>query len=213
MARPSSRTQLVGLVHAIRGSTVVMPGRYTMLPTDIALKTDASFAEHVKRYAQDQDVFFAEFAAAYGKLLSLGCPTTCCPANATTEASPEQVASADFREHAMHGSIEHCQAAVKNGADVHSLEANSGRTALHKAAFWNHTHMLDWMLGELKMDPNVADYNDDTALHDAARFGHNEVVQKLLANGADKSLKNKDGQTAGQVAAAYDKQETVKLLE
>ena len=29
---------------------------------------------HVRRYAEDQDVFFAEFKAAYEKLLALGTP-------------------------------------------------------------------------------------------------------------------------------------------
>lgn len=43
-----------------------------MLTTDMALLTDFSFRTHVDRYAADEKVFFAEFAAAFGKLLELG---------------------------------------------------------------------------------------------------------------------------------------------
>jgi len=47
-------------------------GQLMMLPTDIALIKDAQFAVFVKEYAKDEDVFFADFAAAFGKLISLG---------------------------------------------------------------------------------------------------------------------------------------------
>lgn len=191
-------------------------GRYTMLPTDIAIKEDAEFRVITQKYADDEAAFFADFAAAYGKLLALGCPSDCDPSAKPSGGCPfaaGAVASADFREHAMHGSIEHCQAAVAAGADVHAREKNSGRTALHKAAYWNHLHMMDWMLGELKIDPNVQDYNGDTALHDAARFGHVAIIEKLLAAGADKSLKNVHGFTAANVATEYEKEAASALCK
>jgi cytochrome c peroxidase len=121
--------------------------------------------------------------------------------------------SAEFRDHSMHGSIEHCKAAVEKGADVHSREKNSGRTALHKACYWNHTHMMDWMLKELKIDVNVQDYNGDTALHDAAMFGHEKIVEALLVAGADRSIKNKQGKTPAEVAGDYEKEETKAILK
>lgn len=43
-----------------------------MLPTDIALKKDSKFAETVKKYAQDQDLFLRDFTKAYVKLLENG---------------------------------------------------------------------------------------------------------------------------------------------
>lgn len=45
-----------------------------MLPADLALIEDAEFAKYVKEYAANQDVFFADFANAFGKLLALGVP-------------------------------------------------------------------------------------------------------------------------------------------
>ncbi len=43
-----------------------------MLPTDMALLRDPSFRVWVDRYAQDKDLFFKHFAAAFAKLLELG---------------------------------------------------------------------------------------------------------------------------------------------
>ena len=100
----------------------------------------------------------------------------------------------------MHGSIEHAQA-LAGAADIRAAEANSGRTALHKAAFWGHGNITAWLI-EQKLDVNAQDFNGDSALHDAARFGHAECVKALAAAGADASLKNKKGQTAADVAKA-----------
>ncbi|KAG0641132.1 heme peroxidase [Tuber brumale] len=45
-----------------------------MLPTDMALVKDKGFRKHVERYAKDNDLFFREFADAFGRLLELGVP-------------------------------------------------------------------------------------------------------------------------------------------
>jgi len=236
-------------------------GTLTMLETDLALKTDDSFKVTAQLYADDEAAFFTAFAAAYGKLLALGCPHAAQPGAtaAAAAACPHATAafSAEFRDHCMHGSIEHCKAAVDKGADVQDREKNSGRTALHKACYWNHTHMMDWyvkieaksargkrvrvarncallarscapftlpplhrltsfarrMLNELKIKIDVQDYNGDTALHDAAMFGHSEIIAALLAAGADRSIKNRDGRTAADVAVFYEKVETAASLK
>lgn len=43
-----------------------------MLPTDIALLSDREFSHWVKRYADDKDLFFDHFSAAFAKLIELG---------------------------------------------------------------------------------------------------------------------------------------------
>jgi len=43
-----------------------------MLPADMALMEDKEFRKYVELYAKDRDVFFADFARAFGKLLELG---------------------------------------------------------------------------------------------------------------------------------------------
>ncbi|KNE67471.1 hypothetical protein AMAG_11933, partial [Allomyces macrogynus ATCC 38327] len=43
-----------------------------MLPGDLAFILDPEFKQYVELYAKDKDVFYADFAAAFGKLLELG---------------------------------------------------------------------------------------------------------------------------------------------
>ncbi|MCJ1311805.1 hypothetical protein MMC25_005478 [Agyrium rufum] len=43
-----------------------------MLPTDIALQRDPAFSPWVKKYAEDIDLFFADFAEVFAKLMELG---------------------------------------------------------------------------------------------------------------------------------------------
>jgi len=43
-----------------------------MLPSDMALVEDETFNKIVKEYADNQKVFFKDFAAAYGKVLEFG---------------------------------------------------------------------------------------------------------------------------------------------
>merc|ERR1711964_835640 len=99
--------------------------------------SDDKFRPYVEAYAKDEGLFFKDFAAAFAKLISNGCPASCQP----KEDSPAALAgdaSSEFREHCMHGSLEHAMKCIKAGADPAGLENNSGRTALMKAAFWGH---------------------------------------------------------------------------
>merc|ERR1712146_679716 len=125
--------------------------------------------------------------------------------------------SATFREYAMHGSIDMCKRLAsadtdEGGADVHAVEPSSGRSALHKAAFWGHTKVTHMLVNDMKLDVNAQDFNNDTALHDAARFGNVDVVKTLLAGGADKTLVNKEGQTPHATALEYGKPEVAAVL-
>ncbi|KAI6037578.1 heme peroxidase [Pisolithus marmoratus] len=49
-------------------------GSLMMLPTDYVLTQDKSFKKYAKAYADDQQLFFKDFAAAFAKLLELGVP-------------------------------------------------------------------------------------------------------------------------------------------
>ena len=49
-------------------------GKLMMLPSDLALIWDPAFKKVVEVYAKDEEKFFKDFAAAFGKLLALGCP-------------------------------------------------------------------------------------------------------------------------------------------
>jgi hypothetical protein len=180
-------------------------GTLMMLPTDIALIEDAAFKPHVERYAADNEAFATEFAAVFAKLMANGCPMAKAPPTQTE-------ATTSFLEHSMHGSIQHCKKYQAEGADVLALESTSNRSALHKAAFWGHTHLICYLVHECKIPVNAVDSNGDTALNDAVRFGHGPVVEILLSAKADASIKNVKGQDAMGVAAEYGQASAAEML-
>jgi len=180
-------------------------GDLMMLPTDLALIQDEKFRPFVEAYAKDEALFFKDFAQDFAQLIGLGAPVAEVP-----PLTEKQRASADLREAAMHGSV-HVVKKLTAAADPHEAEANSGRTALHKAAFWGHNATVEYLLS-INLDPNVQDHNGDTALHDAAQFGHKTVVE-LLKKVTDLSIKNKSFQTAADVAAQYQQDAVVELLK
>lgn len=187
-------------------------GKLMMLPTDIALIEDAKFKAIVTEYAQSEATFFKDFASAFGKLLSLGCPGHCQPSFTPSDTTEKDKLSAEFREHAMHGSLLAAKALAPK-CDVNQLEATSGRSALHKAAFWGHNDMVHYLVKECKLNVNQQDNSGDTPLHDAAKFGHEVVAKFLLEGGADASLKNKAGKDARTVAQDHNKTNLVDLLK
>ena len=70
---------------------------------------------------------------------------------------------------------------------------------LHR--FWGHSHIVPWLVDDLGAAVDATDSAGDTALHDAARFGHANVVSALLARGAAPHARNAAGKTPGEVAA------------
>jgi hypothetical protein len=186
-------------------------GELMMLPTDLSLKSDPQFRKFAEAYAKDEQLFFDDFSNAFAKLIALGAKQ-----DQRAKMTAKEEASAEFREAAMHGSLDICKKLAPK-ADVHAQEAASGRTALHKAAFWGHDHEVTYLTSECKLNVNVQDYNGDTALHDAARFGHadsvhHKCVEILLAAGADVTIKNKRGLDALATAQEYGKTRIAEIL-
>ena len=97
--------------------------------------------------------------------------------------------------------------------DLNAADADSNRTALHKAAFWGHLHVIDYLTRTCLCNTDVIDFAGDTALHDAARFGHHGIVKELLAVGADSGIVNKEGHTALSLAKLHGKPDVVALIE
>lgn len=59
-----------------------------MLPTDLALMEDPSFRPHVEAYADDQDLFYADFSKAFAKLIELGVKRGARPVRSLYLSSP-----------------------------------------------------------------------------------------------------------------------------
>jgi Peroxidase/Ankyrin repeats (3 copies) len=201
-------------------------GLLMMLPTDLCLIQDDAFLPHVQAYAADQDLFFADFSSAFGRLISLGCPAHCQAGGSAAKSGTEPTESTDdkaFRDLAMHGSVDRMKEIMlqgsSNGVNVNSRERHSGRTAAHKAAFFGHATVITY-LADLTggtnasgvVDWNATDADGETPLHDAARFGHLDVITALLQAGADPTIPNKRGQLAVDVAASNEKSAVVQLL-
>jgi hypothetical protein len=186
-------------------------GELMMLPTDIALINDDKFKPFVELYAKDEAKFFEDFAAVFEKLIENGAKSTPAKPPAAPGTAGSDVTE-EFLEHSMHGSFGAMQRLVKaGGVNVHAVEKTSGRTALHKAAFWGHDHIIAFLVGDCKLDANTRDFNGDTPLHDACRFGHQGVVEKLLSS-SDSSIKNNQGHNAMSLAKEYSQDAIVSLL-
>jgi len=184
----------------------VETGELMMLPSDMALRTDEKFRVYAEMYAKDQELFFKDFSAAYAKLLSLGVPKP-----PIVGESDHEKASVDFLEAAMHGNVETVKKLSKI-VDVHAVES-SGRSALHKAAYWGHEPIVRFLLDQCKLDINARDFNGDTPLHDAVKYHNTHVVEILLAGKADVKVKNKEGKDPLALAVEFKHEKVVKLLQ
>ena len=81
-----------------------------------------------------------------------------------------------------------------------------------QAARAGHADTVKGLLAGGKADVNGRDEQGDTPLIEAARLGHDDVVQALLVARADPGVKNDGGQTALAVAAQGGHDEIVRLL-
>jgi hypothetical protein len=175
----------------------VETGELMMLPTDLAIRDDPKFRVIAEQYAKDEQLFFRDFGEAFGKLLALGVPVPV----PSAELSQRQKDGIAFREAAMHGSVDGVKA-LAGKVDVDEIESTSGRTALHKAAFFGHTKTIQFLLS-LKAKVNAQDYNGDTPLHDAVKHDHPAVVEMLIGAGADGKIRNKEGKSPLDIAQSH----------
>jgi catalase (peroxidase I) len=185
-----------------------------MLPTDIALIEDAEFLKYVKLYAENEKVFFDDFAIAFGQLISLGCPAQCKMDAPAIEKSTDTTPEKEFRDLAMHGSTDRMKEVVAANPtlDINSIETGSGRTAAHKASYFGHAHVIEYLSTFGTVNYNIQDNHGDTPLHDAARFGHSAVVTALLTGGASNTITNILGKTPSQVASDNDMTDVATML-
>ena len=84
--------------------------------------------------------------------------------------------------------------------------------ALLRAAKAGNADTVMALLTSPNVDVNGIDDQGNTALIEAARFGHDEVVTALLMAKADTQVKNNEGKTALMLAAEGGHDDTVRML-
>ena len=99
---------------------------------------------------------------------------------------------------------------LRSGCDVNMRDRLTGRTALYEAAGRNRLAIVK-LLVEWKANVNLR-CRGETALHFAARLGHEEVVQELLKSNVDLRINNNLGQTALRVAVRFGRSQVAKLI-
>jgi ankyrin repeat protein len=90
------------------------------------------------------------------------------------------------------------EAALRRGARINK-SVSAGRPLLNDLIRWGQLPQVFWLLDH-GADPNRADDNGWTALHQAASRGNVRVVEALLAKGADVSRKDAAGRTPHVIA-------------
>jgi len=109
------------------------------------------------------------------------------------------------------GNAEGARALAMRGADVNAVD-EAGQTPLLLAVKKGSKEMVELFL-EKGAKPNIADARTGkAALHEAALRGYSGVVETLLANGADKNAKDKDGRTALSYALKYGNKTAAEVL-
>ena len=84
--------------------------------------------------------------------------------------------------------------------------------ALLRAARAGNADTVKSLLASPNVDVNGVDADGNTALIEAARFGHDDVITALLVARADVNAKNKQGKTALMLASEGGHDECVRLL-
>lgn len=102
------------------------------------------------------------------------------------------------------------QELIRRGAKVDFY--NSVRqTPLHWAAWSGKTHVVNLLIKKSAY-VNAQDSAGMTPLMFAAQKNHREAVGELLKNGADKEIRNKNGENAGEIAIKNGFLEAAELL-
>ena len=94
------------------------------------------------------------------------------------------VSANDFLDAVKAGNLEAIQQHLSSGLNAKTLDER-GYNALHWAAFWGQTEVVDFLINEGHVeDINAGGHDGVTALHLAVGGGHGATVTRLLEGGA-----------------------------
>eukprot|EP00979_Chaetoceros_neogracilis_P005152 scaffold900_cov196-Chaetoceros_neogracile.AAC.4 len=110
----------------------------------------------------------------------------------------------------MHGNLIRMKE-IPGKPNPNSKEHFTDRTPLHKASYFGHSHVIEYLL-ECGANVNVDDVEGDTPLHDACRLGHATSVKLLLKAGAITDAVNKLGESPADLAKYVGCEEISDML-
>lgn len=121
-----------------------------------------------------------------------------------------------YNNSALHTAIanDHTEVAkilINKGASLENIGEDQ-ESALFVATTTNNAALMKLILKKQKSLLNTPDNEGTTPLMEAAKYGTKETIEVLLKAGAKKDLKNKQGQTALDIAQENKNEDAIKLL-
>lgn len=101
---------------------------------------------------------------------------------------------------------------LDEGADPNIASNNDFKVAPLHSSVAAKSLEITQMLLDHGANPNVMQQNDVTPLHGAAHNNSPAIAKALLAAGADKALRTKDGKSALDYATEIDAKEIIQML-
>ena len=100
---------------------------------------------------------------------------------------------------------------LEHGASV-LHRAEEGATPLHHGASCWESRVMPLLLRRSEIEVDLLDSEENTPLHHAAGWGRLENLRLLLEAGADRTLRNRAGETAFEVADESGRRRAARLL-
>lgn len=103
---------------------------------------------------------------------------------------------------AVSGNLETTEVLLAKGANPIARDSSYDAAPIHFASWSGHVKIVELLVSK-GVDVNLVNgHNGETPLHDAAHgeTDYGELIEFLLANGANPSIRNKDGKTPLQIA-------------
>jgi ankyrin repeat protein len=85
-------------------------------------------------------------------------------------------------------------------------------TLIHYAVSSGNVTLIQWLIDTKQIDINAKDQSGETALHQATRKSNRDVIELLIRNGADRTIKTNEDLRASEIASNVGYHDLVPYL-